>query len=321
MTSKGREKMDKVTIGIDVSKDHLDAHRLPDGAASKFANTKSGLTRLIRWIGCGSSVARVVFEPTGRYHLQLERHLDTAGLPVVKVNPRQAKRFAQSLGVRAKTDRADAAMLARMGAALALAPQPVRSEILQDLNDLMAARRAMVKDRTAAKNRANGLRLALLARLNRMRLARIEAELAAIDKAILEIIETDPDLRARHKILVSISGISEVTAAAILTMMPELGQLDRKQAASLAGLAPVTRQSGRWTGKAFIQGGRAALRQALYMPAIVACRFNPDLKAKYDQLVTAGKPPKLAITAIMRKLIVLANALIRDNRYWQATRA
>jgi transposase len=212
-------------------------------------------------------------------------------------------------------------MLARMGAALALEPQPVRPEVLQDLSDLIAARRALVKDRTAAKNRAKGLRLALLARLNRMRLARIEAELVAVDKAILEIIEANPDLRARHEILVSIAGISGVTAAAILTMMPELGRLDRKQVASLAGLAPVARQSGRWTGKAFIQGGRAALSQALYMPAIVACRFNPDLKAKYDQLVAAGKPPKLAITVIMRKLIVLANALIRDNRYWQASRA
>ena len=137
----------------------------------------------------------------------------------------------------------------------------------------------------------------------------------------MEIIEAHPELRARHEILVSIAGISEVTAAAILTMWPELGQLDRKQVASLAGLAPVTRQSGRWTGKAFIQGGRAALRQALTMPAVVACRFNPDLKAKYDQLITAGKPPKLAITAVMRKLIVLANALIRDNRHWQPSRA
>jgi len=103
-------------------------------------------------------------------------------------------------------------------------------------------------------------------------------------------------------------------------MMPELGHLNRKQAASLAGLAPVTRQSGRWRGKAFIQGGRSALRQALYMPAVVACRFNPDLKAKYNELIRSGKPPKLAIIAIMRKLIVLANALIRDRRFWQAYR-
>lgn len=311
--------MNKVTIGIDISKDCLDVHCLPDGTARQFTNTKGGLTQLIRWIGA-TSVERIVFEPTGRYHRDLERRLGDAGFPLAKVNPRQAKRFAQSLGVRAKTDRADAAMLARMGAALALVPQPVKPEILHDLNDLAVARRALLKDRTAAKNRAKGLRLALLGRLNRARLARIDADLEAIDKAISGIIEANPELRARRKILVSIAGISDVTAAAILTMMPELGHLDQKQVASLAGLAPVTRQSGRWHGKAFIQGGRAALRQTLYMPAVVACRFNPDLKAKYNQFISAGKPPKVAITAIMRKLIILANALIRDNRLWQRSR-
>jgi transposase len=312
--------MNQATIGIDVSKDHLDVHRLPDGAARQFANTKGGLTQLIRWIGA-SIVERIVFEPTGRYHRDLERRLGEAGFPLAKVNPRQAKRFAQSLGVRAKTDRADAAMLARMGAALALVPQSAKPEILHHLNDLVVARRALIKDRTAEKNRAKGLRLALLGRLNRARLLQIEADLETIDKAISEIIEANPELQARREILVSIAGISEVTAAAILTMMPELGHIDRKQAASLAGLAPVTRQSGRWHGKAFIQGGRATLRQALYMPAVVACRFNPDLKAKYDQLITAGKPAKVAITAIMRRLIILANALIRDNRLWERSRA
>lgn len=311
--------MDQVTIGIDISKDRLDVHRHPDGAALQFANTRGGLSQLIRWIGT-TRIERVVFEATGRYHRDLERRLGDAGLPLAKVNPRQAKRFAQSLGVRAKTDRADAAMLARMGVALALVPHPAKPEILHHLNDLGVARRALVQDRTAEKNRAKGLRLALLGRLNRARLAQIDADLRTIDNAISQIIAANPELRERRAILVSIAGISDVTAAAILTMMPELGHLDRKQAASLAGLAPVTRQSGRWHGKAFIQGGRAALRQALYMPAVVACRFNPDLKAKYDQLIAAGKPAKVAITAIMRRLIILANALIRDNRLWEKSR-
>ncbi len=307
--------MTEISIGIDISKDHLDAHRLPDGAAGQFANSKAGLTRLIRWIGV-ADVARVVFEPTGRYHRDLERRLGEAGYPLAKVNPRQARRFAEALGVRAKTDRADAAMLARMGAALALQPQPVKSEILHELNDLQVARRALVKDRTAAKNRAKALRLPLLKRQNAARLKRIEADLAQIDGAITAMIMAEPELGARHEILISIAGISGVTAAAMITLMPELGALDQKQAASLAGLAPVTRQSGNWRGKAFIQGGRTALREALYMPALVACRFNPDLKAKYIQLIAAGKPPKVAIVAIMRKLLILANALIRDNRKW-----
>lgn len=157
----------------------------------------------------------------------------------------------------------------------------------------------------------------LLKRQNAVRLARIGADIAAIDQAICEIIQADADLAKRFVILTSIPGVSEITAAALIIMMPELGCLDPKQAASLAGLAPMTRQSGQWRGKAFIRGGRAALRQAVYMPALVATRFNPDFKEKYRALKEAGKPPKVAITAIMRKLIILANALIRDGRKWR----
>ena len=140
--------------------------------------------------------------------------------------------------------------------------------------------------------------------------------MAAINGEIMRLVEDDPHLARRFDILVSIPGVSAITAFALLIDMPELGTLDQGQAASLAGLAPVTRHSGRWIGRAFIRGGRANVRQALYMPALVAMRFKPDLKAKYDQLKAAGKPPKVAITAIMRKLIVLANALLRDTRKW-----
>ena len=140
--------------------------------------------------------------------------------------------------------------------------------------------------------------------------------MAAIEAAILEQIRAGPDLAQRFAILTSIPGVSAITAFALLIEMPELGALDVGQAASLAGLAPVARQSGRWTGHGFIRGGRAAIRQAIYMPALVATRFNPDMKAKYNQLTNAGKRAKLALTAIMRKLIVLANALLKANRSW-----
>jgi transposase len=303
------------TIGIDVSKDRLDVHRLSDGAQAAFGNDKAGLKALMRWLGAG--VRRVVFEPTGRYHLALERRLAEAGCPSVKVNPRQARRFGEALGIRAKTDRTDAAMLARMGAALELEPQPVRPEILHDLNALIGARRALVKDRTAAKNRAKGLELAILRRQNAARLKRIEADLAALDAAIQELISQDEALSARLSILLSIPGISTVTAATLLGLMPELGALDQRAAAKLAGLAPITRQSGQWRGKSFIAGGRALVREALYMPALVAARFNPDLAQVYDRLTAAGKPPKVATIAVMRKLIVLANAVLRDGRKWQ----
>lgn len=314
MTSRGAEKMNSSTIGVDISKDRLDVHCLPDGAVRAFPNTQVGVCALIAWVG--ADVKRVVFEPTGAYHAVLERALGQAGLPVVKVNPRQARRFAEAIGQAAKTDPLDAAMLARMGAVLDLAPRPVQSEIMADLKVLLVARNALIKDRTAAKNRAKMLDIPLLKRQNAQRLDQINRQIKALDAELHARIQADPALSARFAILLSIPGVADVTAYALLIAMPELGELDPKQAASLAGLAPVTRQSGKWAGKAFIRGGRANLRQALYMPALVAIRFNPDLKAKYDQLIAAGKPAKLAITAVMRKLVILANALLKAQRHW-----
>lgn len=306
--------MTEVTIGIDVSKDTLDVHRLPDGQSRRFDNDAKGHAALIRWIGTGSD--RIVFEPTGAYHRKLERHLDEAGLAIVKVNPRHARRFAEATGYLAKTDRLDAALLARMGALLGLGPRPVRSQALAELKELNVARDALVKDRTATKNRAKTLALSLLKRQNAQRLKQVERQIAAVEATIISRIEAEPDLAARFAILVSIPGISATTAATLLIEMPELGALDSKQAASLAGLAPIARQSGQWRGRAFIRGGRANVRQVLYMPALVATRFNPDMKACYDRLIARGKPAKLAITAVMRKLLVLANALLRANRQW-----
>jgi len=314
------------TIGVDISKDHLDTHRFSDGESHRFANDRAGHKAFMTWLGKRASPQslaglRVVYEPTGPYHRAFERRLADAGLDLVKVNPRQARRFAEATGRLAKTDRLDAAMLARMGALLGLEARAVRSPLLNDLKDLHIAREALVKMRTAVKNRARTQTLALLKRQNGEQLRQIERQMAAIDQEILALIKADPDLARRFAILVSIPGVAAITACALLIDMPELGAIENAQTASLAGLAPIARQSGRWTGRAFIRGGRANVRQALYMPALVATRFNPDLKRKYDQLIATGKPAKVAITAIMRKLIVLANALLRDNRMWQEIRA
>ena len=302
-------------IGIDVSKLWLDAHRLSTAEAVRFANDRDGHTALLHWIAA-AKLARVVFEPTGRYHREMERRLAAADLPLVKVNPRHARRFCEALGARAKTDRADAAMLARMGAALALEPRSGQSESLRDLNDLLAARRALIKDRTAAKNRAKSLSLPLLRRQNAARLKRIDTDLAAIDDAVAALISANPDLAERHAILRSIPGLGDVTAAALLALAPELGALDQRQIASLAGLAPITRQSGAWRRRAFIRGGRALLREALYMPALSAIQHNDHMKRVFQRLCDNAKPAKLALTAVMPKLIILANALLRDNRKW-----
>jgi transposase len=319
MTRRGTEKMKEVTIGVDISKDILDAHRLSDGVTRQFSNDAKGHKALIAW--AGAFVERVVFEPTGSYHRAFERALARAGLPMVKVNPRHARRFAEATGQLAKTDRLDAALLAKMGALLQLESRPAPEEAIVDLRDLHVARDALIKDRTAAKNRAKRLTIPLLKRQNADRLKHIERQIAAIETEIKARITSDPALTEKLEILTSIPGIGDLTACALIIEMPELGTMDAGQAASLSGLAPVTRQSGTWRGKSFIQGGRGSVRQALFMPALVTIRYNPDLKAKYDQLIAAGKPPKLAVTAIMRKMIVLANALLKAGRPWMPKHA
>lgn len=302
------------TIGIDISKPILDAFRLATGEHRQFPNDKPGCQALMRWIG--KAPARVVFEPTGPYHRVLEQSLTRAGIAIVKVNPRYARRFAEATGELAKTDRIDAALLARMAVVLDLQARPARSEIHHDLRELSVARQALIKDRIAARNREQVAQNALVRRQIKARLVQIEKQIGEIELAMAAIVGADETLLRRREILSSIPGIGPITAMAIIVEMPELGELDGKQAASLAGLAPITRESGGWKGRSRIQGGRASLRCGLYMPALVALRINPDLRRKYQALKEAGKPSKVAIAAIMRKLIVLANALIRDNRKW-----
>ena len=306
--------MTQTTIGLDISKDTLDAYRQSNGAQRQFPNDTDGHKALIAWIR--KQEVCVVFEPTGPYHRSLERALVQAGIPAVKVNPRQARRFAEATGQLAKTDRIDAAMLARMGAVLQLQARPAPDAIIVDLQELHLAREALIKDRTAAKNRAKRLTVPMLRRQNAARMEQIEQDLATIEAEIEKRIMDDPALARKLQILTSIPGIARVTAFALIIQMPELGTMEAKQAASLAGLAPVTRQSGQWKGKSFIRGGRSGVRQALFMPALVTIRYNPDLREKYDQLVAAGKPRKLAVTAVMRKMIILANALLKAGRPW-----
>ena len=306
--------MSQPTIGVDVSKDALDACRLPERRARRFANNQSGRAALLRWIG--RDVACVVFEATGHYSKPLERALADSGLPAAKVNTKRARRFAEAVGKLAKTDRIDAETLAAMARQLDLEPSAPVGRVIEMLKELVLARRALVKDRTAALNRAKRLVLPVLVTQNQERLAQIGRDIEAIDGEIEALLEADPQLRRRAEILESIPGLGHASAVAILAEMPELGALEPKAAAALAGLAPQTRQSGTWKGRARIQGGRAEARRALYMPALVAARFNPDLKRVYDRLVDAGKPAKVAITALMRKLVVLANALLRQNRFW-----
>jgi transposase len=310
--------MTELTIGVDISKDHLDAACLTSGRQARFANDAAGLKALRHWIGPVRRVARIVYEASGRYHARLEQAL--AAWPLVKVDPLRARRFAEASGTRAKTDAVDARMLARMGAQLALPPDPPDAPGARELKALQTARDGLVRDRIALVQRQKHAALPLLRRLSARALRLVEAQIAEVEAAIAERIAADPVRARRQEILVSIPGVGPQLSALLVVGMPELGRASAKQIAALAGVAPTTRQSGQWTGKAWISGGRADVRRGLYMPTLNAVRHNPDIRRFYDRLVVLGKPKKLALVAAMRKLLVLANVLITQDRPWEPAR-
>lgn len=210
-------------------------------------------------------------------------------------------------------------MLARMGAVLDLEAKPARSCSMHEIRELHVARIGLIKDRTACRNRLHGARNKVVLAQLRARLKQVEKQIEQIDAELLRLIAGDPQLARRLEILTSVPGIGRIAAAAMIVEMPELGSMGGKEAASLAGLAPIPRESGVWKGKSRIGGGRHQLRRALYMPALVAIRHNWQLGQVYQTICNAGKPAKVAITAVMRKLIILVNALIRDDRKWAET--
>lgn len=317
--SAGASPRASASAGIDISKDRLDACRLSDRQHIQVTNDKAGHKALIRWIA-KSDLPLIVLEATGAYHRRPEAALAASGIRFARVNPRQARRFAEAAGRLAKTDRVDAAMLARMGVVLELDGQDAPGENLHEFRELMATHRALIKNRTAARTRLCAATMPLVRRQFKARLKQIETQLVQIDAAMTGEVAQDQAMSRKLAILVSIPGIGKTTALSMLIEMPEPGTLDGKQAASLAGPAPISRQSGKWQGRERIQGARPILRRAIYMPALVATRFNANLQAKYEQLIRTGKPGKLALTAVMRKLVVVANTLLRDGRQWSETR-
>ena len=303
-------------VGIDISKPTLDVASYPDGEVKQFSNHNKGHKVLLKWL-ISIDVKNVIFESTGSYHQELQCFLGIHNIPFSLINPRQAKYFGEAMGKLAKTDKADALMLAKFGQLMQPKQTINKTQTIDELEQLMAARRALLKDRTAAKNRQYILRSILLKRQMKQKLKQINTHIQAIDEHCETLMRADIQLKIRREILTSIPGLGTLSSTMMLCIMPELGNMDKRQTAALAGLAPITRQSGKWQGKSFIRGGRAHLRQALYMPALVAMRYNPDMQKTYQRLVANGKPPKVAIVAVMRKLIITANALLRDNRKWQ----
>lgn len=305
----------KSNVGIDVSKDWLDVHALPSGEGLRLPNSKDGIRKLKRWLQ-RFEVALVVVEATGKWHRPLRRSLDAAAIPVAVVDPFRVRMFAKAQGIFAKTDRLDARVLALFAALMAPAIRPPAPEALEELNELVVARASAVEQQTALKNQLSAAEGKFLKRLLVQRIKRSAKDIAALEGEILKRIKADEGLARRYAILTSIPSFGPVVAASLIAGLAELGTCTTKQIGMLAGLAPIADQSGKREGNRVICGGRAAVRRILYLAAVTAARANADMKAFYQRKIAEGKPAKVAIIAVARKLVVLANTLISQDRTW-----
>jgi transposase len=305
---------EEVFVGIDVSKARLDVAVLPSGEAFEVTNDKGGWRELIRRLRPRGAVA-IGLEASGGYERAVLRALVEAGLAARLVNPLRVRQFARACGTIAKNDRLDAKAIARF---VQLVPQrkAVVSRALDALAELVTARRQVIEEITRLNSQASHAAQPLLKRLAKARAEGLERDRRVIDKAIQAAIAADPDLAAKDRLLRSVPGVGPVYAAALLALMPELGSLTNKQAAALLGVAPFDCDSGGFKGQRRIFGGRRTLRDIAYMAALVAGTHNPVFKAAKDRLLAAGKPRKVALVALMRKMIVTLNAILRTNLPW-----
>ena len=302
-------------VGIDVSKDHLDVHVHPDGLAFAVRRDAAGLEELIGKLKAFALKA-VALEATGGYEAMVVASLSAEGLPVIVVNPMQVRHFANALGKRAKTDPIDAGVIARFVEATKPEIRPLPDAQTLALADLMARRRQIVQMITAERQRAMRTQNVKLQKSIARLLKALERELETLETDIDTSVRGSPVWREKEDLLSSVPGIGKVIARTLLAELPELGTLSRRQIAALVGLAPFTRQSGKWRGKSFIGGGRTTCRTLLFIGALVAARYNPDLKIFRQRLVDAGKPKIVAIIATARKLLTILNAIIRDKAPW-----
>lgn len=302
-------------VGIDVSKEWLDVYFHPTGSRLRVPNDAAGLRSLKRKLA-GLGAVQAIMEATGKFHRAAWRSLSAGGFAVTIADPRRVRDLAKGLGFAAKTDAADARLLALIGAMVSAAATSPPPKALEELQELVNARSAALADAVALGNRWGASQTRLLrTELNRLHAA-CRKLVTKLDAEIAQRIKADPALARRYAILTSIPGIGDAVAATLIATMPELGAVDGKQAAMLAGVAPIADDSGRHRGYRAIRGGRSLPRQVLYMAALSASRHNPALSAFAERLKAKGKKPKVVLIAIVRKLVTLANALIAQNRLW-----
>ena len=303
-------------VGIDVSKDRLDVHVLPNGEAFAVARHGEGLEQLVERLRA-LPAALVVLEATGGYETVVAAALAAANLPLVVVNPRQIRDLARAVGRLAKTDRLDAQIIARFAEAVRPEPRPVPSAEAQALGELVARRRQIVEMIGAESSRRRHLTHKRVLRGLERIVAELQAQLSEIEREIDDTVRGTPAWREAENLLTSVPAVGNTIARTLIAEIPELGTLDRRKIASLAGLAPINRDSGTLRGRRTIAGGRSPVRAALFMAVMVSLRHKLPLSHTYQRLRALGKPPKVAITACMRKLLTILNAILRDQKPWQ----
>jgi transposase len=304
-----------LVLGVDVSKQTLDCATWPASSGWQEARDAAGIAKLAQW-AVARAVQLVVLEATGGLEIDVAAELARAGVPVAVVNPRQTQRFAQALGILAKTDQVDAGVLARFGAMTGIEPRPLKDEMLRELDEVVARRRQLVEMLTMEKNRLGSARDPRVCKSLKAHIAWLEKRQSDLDNELRQRIKDSPVWKANDDLLQSVKGIGEVNAATLIAELPELGRLNRKQIAALVGVAPFNHDSGKHQGKRSIWGGRATVRHALYMATQSAQRYNPQIKAMSDRLTAKGKVPKVVIVACMRKLLTILNAMMRSKQPW-----
>lgn len=304
---------DSLYLGIDISKEWIDAHLLPTGETWHVERTPE---ELITWIGAlPKGITLAVMEATGSLEIVVAALLIDAGINTSVINPRQIRNFASALNTRAKTDGIDAMVIARFAEAVKPEPRPFPSEQQQELRSLITRRRQLVDDRSGEKNRLSIVDDKFVRKNINKHISWLSRQIGDVEKHIDALIKSSPAWTIQKEILTSQKGIGNVTACTLLAVLPELGTMPRRQISSLAGLAPFTRSSGKWKGKSFITGGREPVRRVLYMAVKSAFRFNPVIAEFYNRLIAQGKEKSVARIACMRKMLTILNALMRDNYY------
>jgi transposase len=307
-------------VGIDVSKDRLDVGLWPSGETFGVNNDAEGRAALAGRLAA-LQPRLVVLEATGRLETPMALELDGHGVPYRIVNPRQAREFARAMGKLAKTDRIDALMLARFAESAKLEPKALPDAARRELRALVMRRAQLIEARIAEKNRLGGETAPFVCKSLKTSIAWLKRQIAQLDRELDRTIQGNPEFAALSDVLDTVPGVGPNTVRVLAAAMPELGKLSRQCASALVGIAPLNKDSGKSHGQRFCWGGRAEVRSALYMAALVATRHNPVIRAQYLRLRAKGKPAKVALVACMRKLLTILNAMVRDNTPWRQTPA